>query len=253
MAPTITLFDIPSHLPNKHSSSPFTWRIRLALNYKGIPYTTQWVPTYDIKTVCEANGLPPTETTSDGSPFYTLPAIIDSTDPNNIVRISDSHAIAEYLDKTYPDHPLNPNDARTKEVAQYVVKNIFPPLSPLFFAEYKNVAPERLLAHYAEVCKTRYKTTLEAIASKAGSPGSKEREGLWEALHEGLKGVGFEEAGPWLDGGENPTYKDFIVVAALANFYLSSRDTEGWSRLMLWDGGKWKRLWEASQKYSHTQ
>jgi len=78
---------------------------RLALNYKKLPYTTEWVPTADIKSTCIKYGIPPSGTKPNGEPHYTLPALIDHTNPDYPVILSDSIPIIEYLEKTYPSPP----------------------------------------------------------------------------------------------------------------------------------------------------
>ncbi|KAG7441167.1 uncharacterized protein BT62DRAFT_552788 [Guyanagaster necrorhizus] len=113
----ITLFD----LPTKDFNSPGTlntWRTkyayislqahhkltsqccRYALNLKNLPYRTVCVELPDVEALAKRVGAAPTRTKSDGvSPFYTIPIIQD--DSTGAV-VSDSPAIAAYLDKTYP-------------------------------------------------------------------------------------------------------------------------------------------------------
>ena len=81
---------------------------RVVLNYKGIPYRTEWVEFPDIEPLSKKLGIKPTDHNSDGSPLYTLPAIHD---PSTGVYVADSTAIAEYLEKTYPNTPsVFPNE-----------------------------------------------------------------------------------------------------------------------------------------------
>lgn len=72
---------------------------RLLLNYKQIPYKTTWLHFPDIAPVLAAAGVPPTRSTA---PMYTVPALIDG----ETVK-ADSHAIAEYIEATYPDQPVS--------------------------------------------------------------------------------------------------------------------------------------------------
>ena len=69
---------------------------RYVLNIKRIPYKTVWVEYPDIKPLCLKIGASPAESLPDGSPLYTLPVIYD---PNTQTPVSDSAAIARYLDK----------------------------------------------------------------------------------------------------------------------------------------------------------
>ena len=77
------------------------------MNFKQLPYKTEWVEFPDIKAVCQKIGAPPTDIRLqlDGSGLqehYTLPVIYDSSTGK---IVAESFAIAEYLDETYPDTP----------------------------------------------------------------------------------------------------------------------------------------------------
>lgn len=80
--------------------------IRLALNYKQIPYKTVWVEFADVQAVGKRIGATPSTTYPDGTPRYTLPTIYD---PNTGRTVSDSVAIAKYLDEQYSEHRLFPD------------------------------------------------------------------------------------------------------------------------------------------------
>lgn len=82
---------------------------RLALEYKRLPYETQWVEVPDIATLCRNLGVKPNEV----PPEYIVPAILDSTRSLNSVTkstpltaVMDSTQIAQYLDETYPERKL---------------------------------------------------------------------------------------------------------------------------------------------------
>ena len=114
----IILYDIPSKVG---PWSPNTWKTRqvprnssnhikltvfssYSLNYKGLPFRTVWVEYPDIESTLKAAGIVSnTRKKPDGSPTWTVPAIYD---PKTKTGITESFAIAEYLDKTYPDTPL---------------------------------------------------------------------------------------------------------------------------------------------------
>ena len=72
------------------------------MDYKRLPYKTVFVEFSEIARVSQEIGAKPTGTWPDGSPKYTVPAIYD---PSTKTAVSDSVAIAQYLDATYPDTP----------------------------------------------------------------------------------------------------------------------------------------------------
>lgn len=66
----ITFYDIASAPPQKtFAANP--WKIRLALNYKGVPYRTECVEMPDIHSVREGLGVPANRTLPDGTPYVS--------------------------------------------------------------------------------------------------------------------------------------------------------------------------------------
>jgi hypothetical protein len=78
----------------------------LCLDFKGVPYKTEWVEWPNIKTVYEKHGIEATSFNPDGSPRYTMPVIHA---PSTGITISDSFVIAKYLDKTHPTPQIFPH------------------------------------------------------------------------------------------------------------------------------------------------
>lgn len=77
---------------------------RYSLNFKGIPYKTIWLEYPDIEPTMRSIGAAPT-TNAGGKTMYTLPVIVDPFRPTSSggpIVVSDSWAIAEYLDNAYP-------------------------------------------------------------------------------------------------------------------------------------------------------
>ncbi|KAK0237618.1 hypothetical protein EDD85DRAFT_1022854 [Armillaria nabsnona] len=69
------------------------------LNLKNLPYQTVYVEIPDVKALAKKIGAAPTSMWPDESPKYTIPIIQDHSTG---AVISDSPAIAAYLNKTYP-------------------------------------------------------------------------------------------------------------------------------------------------------
>jgi glutathione S-transferase len=98
---SITFYDIAHKPPVEESCcSPNPWKSRLALNFKGVPYSTSWVAMPDISKLRQSLGQPASRKFADGTDFYTLPVI---QDPAMNATVGDSFDIALYLQHTYPD------------------------------------------------------------------------------------------------------------------------------------------------------
>ncbi|KAL0056867.1 hypothetical protein AAF712_016517 [Marasmius tenuissimus] len=98
----ITLYDTgPSSFPSHLGCGPYVRKIIFALNYKKLPFKLITLPLPTIESTAKSLGAPPTDTfPKTGLPKYTVPFLHDS---NEVV--SDSFAIAQYLDTAYPDTP----------------------------------------------------------------------------------------------------------------------------------------------------
>ncbi|KAI9029928.1 hypothetical protein CLU79DRAFT_733214 [Phycomyces nitens] len=91
---SITLYDLPLVNFEGKYCSPNTFKSRVSLNLKGIPFETVLVPYVDIPTVI------PKLTKTGERP--TVPIIVDAS--KNIV-VQDSWKIAQYLEANYPGTP----------------------------------------------------------------------------------------------------------------------------------------------------
>ncbi|KAF8630565.1 hypothetical protein AX17_005377 [Amanita inopinata Kibby_2008] len=77
-------------------------RLKYTLNFKGVPYKTEWVNHTEVEPLFEEKSIPASTTWPDGRPRYTLPSILD-TDAK--IGVTESQQIAEYLDKAFPNTP----------------------------------------------------------------------------------------------------------------------------------------------------
>ena len=64
-------------------------------------YETEWIEYPDIEPKVKALNGKPGDKNADGSPKYTAPFIVDDSS-GEVVVVSDSLTITQYLDKTYP-------------------------------------------------------------------------------------------------------------------------------------------------------
>ena len=95
----IIFYDIEPAAPvEKNVYAPNPWKTRYALNFKGAPYTTQWVALPDVAKTRLSLNIPASRKFADGKDMQTLP-VINDTATGTI--LGDSFDIAMYLNKTY--------------------------------------------------------------------------------------------------------------------------------------------------------
>ncbi|TFK33644.1 hypothetical protein BDQ12DRAFT_405591 [Crucibulum laeve] len=244
----ITFYDLASIVPGT-AYSINTWKTRYSLNYKQIPYKTEWVEGPDIEMVCKKIGIPPSSKRPDGSDFYSLPAIYD--DSTN-TAISDSLNIAVYLDKTYPGTPtLIPAGTEALHAAFVVafMSTIWPFFNYFGRADLKLMSPATA-DHFIRSWSSLFgKPFLESL------PVGAEREAEWKKFEAGLTVVdGWyqKNGGGLFIVGDKPSFADFIVGGLLGLGNAISHDNPEWSSLLEWNDGRWRKLGEALEKYARV-
>jgi len=202
---TIRMFDLCGAEPERRFS-PFCWRSRLALAHKGLAVeAVAWK--FTDREAIESLGA------------KTVPTIVDGEKV-----VTDSWAIAEYLDDTYPDRPiLFPNgraEARfvkswteavlTGGVAQLVLHDIYEHLDPVD------------QPYFRESREKRFGKTLEEVQA-----GREERvKGFRQALMPLRLTL---RSQPWV-AGEAPGFADhmcagpFLWARAISPFRLLEED-----------------------------
>ncbi|KAF8154604.1 hypothetical protein B0H34DRAFT_530490 [Crassisporium funariophilum] len=246
MTTDILLFDMPSGLGSP--TSPNVWKVRLALNYKGLNYKTQWVPTPSIEATLKPFGIKPTGVKPNGQPHYTLPAIIDRTNPSEPVYMSDSFPIIEYLERTYP----SPSKA------------LFPPgtkgLQSVFetFVQTKalGVAPSLLIMGLYNSKTAEDKADFrQRMEARFGNMESIEKQGAereavlkdLEATFTTLSGCFMKEGGIFVMGNQ-PCLADF-TLCGLIIFLKGVSPDEIWTRMSVWDNGRWDKYLQSFQDW----
>lgn len=141
--------------------SSCSWRVRIALNVKGIPY--------EYKAVNLAEGEHHTEEYKKLNPLQYVPALVDDG-----VTISDSLAIILYLEDKYHERPLLPADPWLKalnlQVAACIGSNIQPVQSGVVLKIIaQKLGPDERLnwaRHFIEKGLTALEKLLEEKAGK---------------------------------------------------------------------------------------
>ncbi|KAF4613743.1 hypothetical protein D9613_008017 [Agrocybe pediades] len=245
---TITLYDIPAQVPGKAISSN-TWKARFSLNYKGIPYKTEWIGVDEIQSRFKELGFNPTRKFADGSDMYTVPAIHD---PSTGVYLADSFLIAQYLDKTYPDTPRLLPDGMTGLQAAFedqfmsaiapVTQFIQYPLSQKLYPKDQEAIRRRVESGFGK--------SLEELAPK-GEVALRE----WDKLRDGLgKLDGFyakmDDKGPFILG-EKISWGDIVLAGHFTWMKLAfGEGSQQWKDISSWHGGRWGKLLKLFDAYT---
>ncbi|RDB16096.1 Glutathione S-transferase-like protein ustS [Hypsizygus marmoreus] len=246
MSNVITFYDIPSTLPGK-AWSPNTWKTRYSLNFKGLPYKTVWVEYPDIAELSKKLGIAPTSEGPNG-PSYTLPAIYD---PTTGTALAESTAIAEYLDKTYPDTPqlLPPGSHSLQHV---FISAYMPTLAPLW--QFALPATNKILNPRSE---EYFRRTREATFGKTLEdlvPSGAAREVEWAKVKSGYDVVdGWlqknKASGPYFLGKEH-TFADFVVASfTIWLKKIWGEDSPEWKDIKTWNEGRWDAFLKELEKY----
>jgi len=274
----IVLYDIPSKFPGKYKPwSPSTWATRFALNYKGLPYHTEWIEYPDIKSHCIDIGASPSEIEPSGEPYYSLPVIYD---PNTSETITDSFQIALYLDRQYPEMPKLFPVPNTESLSYGFLtamgKNFRAPLYPMILAGVCECLNERSAVYFRETREANYvPKTLEEVSYGKGKD-SEEYKKLWNDLEKGLQRLGeimdFSvpqegKRGPYVMG-DTLSYVDLAIAASFVwarrawaapnvlkappadGKEVDGDSSEEWQRVCALQSARWKKYTDLFEKYS---
>ena len=215
------------------------------MNYKGLPYRTEWVEYPDIADVSKKYGVAPTGIRGDGSPRYTLPMIYD---PNTESAIAESAEIGKYLDATYPSTPKLFQD-HTHALQCGFVDSILGPQVVMPLA--MNVNPEAISLSPRSLDYIQ-KGIIATFGKTYPDVGN---EGHWKLAEETLGKIKgwMTMNGP---GKENLITGDVIGFAdfQLAATFIWAKavygeDSAQWARICRWHDGMWVRYLAQFEKY----
>lgn len=265
----IVFYDIAMRPPTeKNCCSPNPWKTRLALNFKGLPYSTSWVALPDIAKVRKGLKVAPCRKFADGTDFFTLPII---EDPATSSLVGDSFDIAVYLQKTYPN--AGAGDLFPPQTLDYVFKHGLASLVPLSecsdsdypeYAKFNMNVDAAFTAHVqlsvqgfpfdpatAEISKAEFVRRAGATCWEDFALVGEQREKVKDSLRNTLGDLARlflkNTSGPFLLGAR-ASYADFIVGAWLRMMSVTLPGSE-WKEVRSWHNGLFGQLYDALQVY----
>jgi glutathione S-transferase len=181
--------------------SPYCWRTRLALAHKGLEVETiPWRFTEKAALAFSGQGR--------------VPVIRDGERV-----VSDSWAIAEYLEDSYPDRPTLFGGAAGRAHARFVNAwadgVMLGGIARLIVRDLLDVVAPSDVAYFRESREARFGTTLEQVQE-----GRETRVSEFRAAMLPVRLVLGKQ--PWL-GGATPSYADYIVFGTLQWPHCASR------------------------------
>ncbi|KAG1820837.1 uncharacterized protein BJ212DRAFT_963435 [Suillus subaureus] len=224
----LVLYDILSELPG-NNFSPNPAKPRFVLSYKDLPFVTLWVEYSDISIAMKSIGAKPSKR-RDGSDVYTAPVL---SDPNTGALISDSLEIASYLEKTYPEKPIFPNNSE-------------PLIRAFDSAHFGLIRPalKTLFARTAEILSPASAKFFIGVRSMdIPLPWDGKYDEDWDLLEKGyntLYELYQKTDGKWIMG-DTFSYEDIVIACCLLWFKRILKEDE-WVRISSWNGGKWAQV-----------
>ena len=202
----------------------------------------------DIESLCLKLGAAPTELKSDGRPHYTLPVIYDASTKK---AISESAAIAKYLDETYPDTPQLFPDG-TAALQAVFLDGVWATFGlPLFMIIISRVC-KGLNPPSEEYFRRTREAKFGAKLEELNTPDQ------WVALEAGLAKLDrwLSANGPGKDElflGDRISFADVQVAGILVWGKITfGEGSEEWQKIISWNGGRWKRLLERFDQYAEV-
>nr|ADB45877.1 glutathione S-transferase zeta class [Pinus brutia] len=141
--------------------SSCAWRVRIALNLKGLPY--------EYKAVNLRQGEQFSEEFTKLNPTHFVPTLVDGD-----IIVADSFAILSYLEDKFPGHPLLPDDLQSKAISLQAAVLIGSNIQPLQNISVLNLIQEKLgpkehqawPKHFIEKGFTALEKLLKDVAGK---------------------------------------------------------------------------------------
>lgn len=271
----IVFYDIAMRPPaEKNACSPNPWKARMALNFKAVPYTTQWVPLPEVSKVRSGLKVPAVRKFADGSEFNTLPII---NDPTTNSLVGDSFDIAVYLQNTYPE--AGAGDLFPTQTLDYVFKSddaLAIPLSDTRDGDQEyarfNVNVDAAFTSYVQLTVQTFpfdpataEISKAEFVRRAGVPGvtrwedfavdgearERKKESFQKTLGD-LANIFLRDAsGPFILGAR-ATYAD-IIVGGWLRMMRATLPASEFEELRSWHGGIFGQLHDALEVYAEMK
>ncbi|KAL9059338.1 MAG: hypothetical protein Q9162_001207 [Coniocarpon cinnabarinum] len=181
----------------------------MALNFKGVPYQTEWTEYPEIAPTLKAQGVPPNEC-PPASFLYTIPTV--RFDDNTIIM--DSKPIAAELEKRHPSPSLHLNSPLVSKVEELLPKIVRPLVPILLPATPRNLLNKPSFDFFQETRKQMFGMPLDEYEKQKGG------EHVWDDAKPGFEQMAsllHENEGPFFMG-QTPSYADFILVSCIKWF-----------------------------------
>lgn len=215
------------------------------MNYKELPYRTEWVEYPDIADVSVKYGVAPTGTRADGRPRYTLPMIYD---PNTKTAVAESAQIGKYLDITYPFTPKLFQDGTHALQCAFIDGILGPqvimPLAMNVNPEWINLSP-RSLEYIQKGIITTFGKTYPDVGNESHWKIAEESLGKikgWMSMN----GLGKDN----FLTGDVMGFADFGLAAAFIwAKVVYGEDSAQWKRICGWHDGIWVKYLAQFERY----
>jgi maleylpyruvate isomerase len=141
--------------------SSASWRVRIALNYKQLPFT--YVPVHIV------NREQATSAYAGKNPMQQVPTL-EVEDEGRTLHLGQSLAIIEYLEERYPDHPLLPKGRAARAHVRQLAECVNAGIQPFQNLPLLNILKMELGADekgFAGRFNARGLTALEALAASS--------------------------------------------------------------------------------------
>ncbi|KIW12448.1 hypothetical protein PV08_09725 [Exophiala spinifera] len=207
-SPEIVLYDLAC--TKNVCFSPAVLRTRLMLNYKHVAYETIFLEFPDIEQTLKELGVAPHDTRSDSEPRYTVPAIHHVPSSTYLM---DSHAIAEFLESTYPTPPLTLVSSFINQVSCKARSALGPAFRSSVTPREIRILPPRSQVYFRQKREALLGHRLEDLLDLD------REERTWNDLADEIRAAGEfmltnKANGPFVLGAQ-PSYTDFFIAGSL--------------------------------------